>query len=173
MMKILPILKSINYSCGKVIKYFLIGCIGAQTIIVFLGVVFRYVFNDPLSWSDELSTFLMIYLTFFGCYAALEENQLARIELLVAKLKGKWNKAIVIIGYLVTLIFVAVVLYFGTTLYFSFSVQKQLSAAMRLPLKIFYISIPIAMMMMVIRISITIIETITSKANERNDPSCS
>ena len=172
-MKMLPILKSINYACGKMIKYFLIACIGAQTGIVFLGVVFRYVFADPLSWSDELSTFLMIYLTFFGCYAALEENQLARIELLITKLKGRWKNAIVITGYFVTLAFVAVVLYFGTTLYFSFSVQKQLSAAMRIPLKIFYISIPIGMMMMIFRICITILETITFKANQRNDPRCS
>ena len=39
------------------------------TIILFsltLGVLFRYIFKNPLSWSDEISMFSFVWLTFVG-----------------------------------------------------------------------------------------------------------
>ncbi|WP_319496451.1 TRAP transporter small permease [uncultured Cohaesibacter sp.] len=35
-----------------------------MTIIVLLQVLFRYILNMPLSWTDEASRFLMIYMTY-------------------------------------------------------------------------------------------------------------
>ena len=35
-----------------------------MTIVVLLQVLFRYILNMPLSWTDEASRFLMIYMTY-------------------------------------------------------------------------------------------------------------
>ncbi|MEH0018015.1 MAG: TRAP transporter small permease [Desulfobacter sp.] len=37
-----------------------------MTIVVLLGVVFRYILNDPLVWSEELSTFAMVWVAMIG-----------------------------------------------------------------------------------------------------------
>ena len=37
-----------------------------MTIVVLLGVFFRYVLTDPLVWSEELSTFAMVWVTMIG-----------------------------------------------------------------------------------------------------------
>lgn len=35
-------------------------------IVVFLGVVFRYVFNMPLAWGEEVPKYFMVWMTFIG-----------------------------------------------------------------------------------------------------------
>jgi len=34
---------------------------GAMTVVVLLGVLFRYVLQSPLSWSEEVARYLMIW----------------------------------------------------------------------------------------------------------------
>lgn len=157
-MKSLTFLKKINAINLRIAKVFLILCIALQLIIVFMGVVFRYVFSDPLSWTEELSTYLMIYITFFGCYVAIDGDQLARIDIFMTKFKPKAKYSLIVVGHVITLLFLIMFMYYGTTLYFSFTVQKQISIAMRLPMRIYYISIPLATAMMIIRMIIRIID---------------
>ena len=43
-----------------------------MSVFVFVQVFYRYVLNDPLSWSDEFARFCLIWMTFLG--AALVFN---------------------------------------------------------------------------------------------------
>lgn len=38
----------------------------AEICILFSGVVSRYVFNSPIIWTDELATFLFLWLAMLG-----------------------------------------------------------------------------------------------------------
>lgn len=46
------------------------GCLAIMTVLIVAQVVLRYVFNAPLTWSEELARILFIYLTFMGIGAA-------------------------------------------------------------------------------------------------------
>jgi TRAP-type C4-dicarboxylate transport system permease small subunit len=46
---------------GRKIAGFILLC---MTVIVMMQVISRYVFNMPLSWTDEVSRYLMIYMTY-------------------------------------------------------------------------------------------------------------
>src|ERR1700727_3504719 len=46
----------------------------AETCILFAGVVSRYVFNSPIIWTDELATFLFLWLAMFGAVVALRRD---------------------------------------------------------------------------------------------------
>lgn len=158
-MSFLSILKEINRVSSKIIKTFLVACISAQVIIVFLGVFFRYVLSNPLSWTEEFSTYLMIYLTFFGCFIALDEKKLAQINIFIKNIKNyKYQRLLLLFGYLVTTLFMIFFMYYGTKLFFSFTVQKQHSIAMGLPMKVYYVSIPISAALIINRLIISMIE---------------
>ncbi|OOE45339.1 C4-dicarboxylate ABC transporter permease [Salinivibrio kushneri] len=51
-----PVSKSLRHIAGILLL--------VMTVIVVAQVLFRYILNIPLSWTDELSRFLMIYMTY-------------------------------------------------------------------------------------------------------------
>ncbi len=52
----------------RFVGWALAACLGAMTCIVFVSVVFRYVLNSPLAWTEELASLLFAWLTFVGAY---------------------------------------------------------------------------------------------------------
>lgn len=55
----------------------------AETGILFAGVVSRYVFNSPLIWTDELATFLFLWLAMFGAVVAVRRDGHMRLTTFV------------------------------------------------------------------------------------------
>ena len=47
----------------------------AEIAILFAGVVSRYVFNKPLTWSDELASVLFLWLAMLGAVIALRRGE--------------------------------------------------------------------------------------------------
>ena len=58
-------------------------------LIVFVAVVFRYMFNAPLTWSDEMAVSLFVWVSFLGAAVAMRENRHSGVDNLVAKLSGR------------------------------------------------------------------------------------
>ncbi len=55
----------------------------AETCILFAGVVSRYVFDDPIIWTDELANFLFLWLSMLGTVVALRGDGHMRLTTLV------------------------------------------------------------------------------------------
>ncbi|HEV2676059.1 MAG TPA: TRAP transporter large permease subunit [Aliidongia sp.] len=58
----------------------------ADLIVVCLSVIYRYVFHDPLQWSDEVARGLLVLLAFTGGAAALAERRHVGIQALLSRL---------------------------------------------------------------------------------------
>ena len=54
---------------------------GGMFILVFVNVVSRYIFGLSFATTEEISTFLMIWITYIGAGLALREGRLAAIDL--------------------------------------------------------------------------------------------
>lgn len=63
-----------------------------MAILVFANVVLRYVFNSGITWSEELSRYLFIWLIFLGAIAALKDNQHLGVDMIVKKLSPGLRK---------------------------------------------------------------------------------
>ncbi len=53
--------------------------VAAEIVILFGGVVARYVFNHPLVWSDELASILFLWLAMLGAVIALRRDEHMRM----------------------------------------------------------------------------------------------
>ena len=51
-----------------------------EIAILFAGVVSRYVFNKPLTWSDELASILFLWLAMLGAVIALRRGEHMRLD---------------------------------------------------------------------------------------------
>ena len=54
----------------------------ALIILSALQVFTRYVLNAPLSWTEEVSTMFLIWMTYVGTYTLLYRDQHARVEII-------------------------------------------------------------------------------------------
>ena len=63
-------------------KGIILVCFGVCLVTLNLGVITRYVFMRPLSWPDELTTYLFILMSFVGAAASVRSNSELRVDAL-------------------------------------------------------------------------------------------
>ncbi|OLO36341.1 hypothetical protein BTR23_15845 [Alkalihalophilus pseudofirmus] len=125
----------------------------AITIIMGMEVVARYVFSNSFRWSGELARYLFIWFIFVGSSYALIEKTHIRIEALKMAFPVKVRPYLELTGNVLWFIFSIFIAYIG----FKYSINMlsgtgNISTAMRIPLGIIYISIPIGYTLMALRL---------------------
>ncbi len=58
----------------------------AEVVILFVGVVARYVFNAPIIWTDELASIIFLWLAMLGSAVALRHDHHMRLTFVVSRL---------------------------------------------------------------------------------------
>lgn len=75
-------------------EYLSVVCIAILTILVIAQVVLRYVFNNPLTWSEEMSRIVFFYLAFVGISAAYGRRRHMFVDALVLILPARLARAV-------------------------------------------------------------------------------
>lgn len=60
--------------------------VAVEILVLLAGVTARYVFNAPLTWSDELASILFLWLAMFGAVIALRRGEHMRLTTLVNRM---------------------------------------------------------------------------------------
>jgi TRAP-type C4-dicarboxylate transport system permease small subunit len=81
--------------------------------VVLLGVFFRYLMYEALSWYDEFAGYTLVWLTMYGSVVALARGKHISFETLVEKFPRGWRRASAIFATLCVLSFSLVVLLSG------------------------------------------------------------
>jgi len=71
--------------------------LAVMAILVFGNVVLRYVFNSGITWSEEMSRFLFVWMTFLGAISALKDNEHLGVDIFVKKLSPRMKKAVFVL----------------------------------------------------------------------------
>ncbi|GGE29155.1 hypothetical protein GCM10007276_02880 [Agaricicola taiwanensis] len=72
--------------------------VAAITLTLGGQIIFRYFFNDPLSWSEELVQFLIICLSFVAATAVLKRNEHYSVDMFVNMLPAGPKKIMTLIA---------------------------------------------------------------------------
>ena len=114
---------------------------GVMFILVFVNVVTRYIFGLSFATTEEISTFLMIWITYIGAGLALREGRLAAIDLFQDMIPLKSRRVFRVGLGVVILLFFGILAYYGTRMVqFGWS---QETWATQIPRGIPYLAIPI------------------------------
>jgi tripartite ATP-independent transporter DctM subunit len=90
---------------GVSLEYFSAALVLAEIIVLFCGVMSRYIFHTPLTWSDELASTLFLWLSMFGAVVALRRGAHMRMTAIVAKLPRETQALVEVIGVVAALAF--------------------------------------------------------------------
>lgn len=112
-----------------------------MTVIVLLQVAFRYVLNTPLSWTDESSRFLMIYMTYLCLPLIYLDDRNIAMSFLTDKLKGtRIYELLMLIAHVCAIVLFVVWIYFGYTFFKTGSVMAD---SLPIPMFVVYAIPPI------------------------------
>lgn len=78
----------------QIVRWACLALLLSLTVIVFLKVIFRYLLNSPLVWSDEVIMLLLLTLTYFGAALAVRDRSHISVELLESWFKSRGEKAL-------------------------------------------------------------------------------
>ncbi len=79
--------------------------------VLLSGVVSRYVFHDPIVWSDELASILFLWLSMLGAVVALRRGEHMRMTALVARLRPSARALAETLAVTASLAFLALVMH--------------------------------------------------------------
>lgn len=94
--------KIIDLYCHA-LKLVIALCLAAMVVLVFGNVVLRYLFNSGITVSEELSRWLLVWLTFLGAIIAVREHAHLGVDTLVRALPPIGRKLCFIVSYLLML----------------------------------------------------------------------
>lgn len=133
----------------KILEFFLVVLMGTLVINVVWQVLSRFVFKDPSSFTDELATFLLIWVGLAGAAYVKGKNEHLAIDILHTKLSPKsLNKMMIFINFLVIVFSGTVMVIGGVWLVYTRFVLGQLSASIQVPLGYVYMIVPISGLLM-------------------------
>lgn len=81
--------------------------VAAETIILLIGVVARFVFDNPLVWSDEIASLLFLWLAMLGAAIALRRGVHMRLTTVTALLSPGWQARLDALATGIPLLFLA------------------------------------------------------------------
>ena len=130
MNSLLPVIRKVCDLIDRITGWTCIGLCALMTVVVLLGVFFRYVLLDPIVWSEELSTFMMVWVAMLGASMGIRRGRHVGVSYVVDQVKFLNNnkKSISIVVNLLILIFLYVLIKEG--LYLALFAKTQISPAL-------------------------------------------
>ena len=113
--------------------------LSAIIISITSGIISRYFFGNPFTWTEELATFLFIWLSFLGAGIASAKKKHVMVDFLTEKIPEKHSNLIklvlniLIIMFLVLIIVGAVILQPKTS--------AHASVALNIPKNLYYLPV--------------------------------
>lgn len=123
-----------------------------STMVTTIGaqVLARYVFNVPLSWTEELARFLFLWLVFLGASQAMRRNEHIAVGLLVDYLPFRVRQLIIVILNGFVAAFLAVLVFQGVHVVQVVAPLK--SIALKVTMAVVYLPLVVGGAIMLVRI---------------------
>ncbi len=134
----------------RLVGWALAICLGVMTCVVFVSVVFRYVLNSPLAWTEELASLLFAWLTFVGAYAGFRARSHIAIDTLVIWLPARVRRTLTYLVDVGVLCLLAIFIWEGFQLVLTtWSLEYP---AMEISRGYLYLSLPVGACLMAVAI---------------------
>lgn len=153
-------LKNILDKCLEVL---VMVAVAVLVIDVLWQVFTRFVMGDPSSWTEELATFLLIWVALLGSAVALGRGAHLGIDYFVGKLDDKTRMHTELFVFAIVALFSLLVMVIGGVGLVMRTLElEQISVALKMPMGYVYLAVPISGAFLVLYSLIGFFERLTS-----------
>lgn len=158
---ILKILDKFSDYLENAVKISIFLSMAGIVLFVNLAVFFRYVLSDPLTWTTEISSYLLVYTVLFGASLALRHNQFVKVEAILNLLPKRLKTWIFIATQLLIAFFLVVCIGSPALLIKKAVVTHTVSPALGIPMADLYRLLRIGFIFMLFFLCMNSIKFIT------------
>ncbi len=157
-------LNEISQRLNQAMKFLAGFLIAAMTILVFLQVIFRYLLDAPLDWSEEMASFAFVWMALLGASVGLKNDDHPRLDIFFQVFPDGIQKLCSLIINLAILFMLVVLFIFGLKL--TIAMQMQRTAALGYSISYVYAVLPLSAIIMFIHVLVKSVLLVTSLETE-------
>lgn len=133
----------INEAIGAVGRNSAGALLVAMTIIIMIQIISRYIFNNSISWSEELSKSLMVWTAFLVAPWAYRHGANVSIDLFVEATPARLQ-ALIRLAITLLVIWIVSIFFFESITFVERGMQSR-TATLPVPTGLFYAVIPVSL----------------------------
>ena len=141
-----------------VIRWLIIALMLVMTVTVFVQIVFRYIFNAPLDWSEEIARFSFVWVSFFGASALMRVREHINVTVFTDNFPPRLRALAILLANLCALICIYFFLVGGLAL--TYNEWRQLAPTTQIQMGWVYVAIPISAGLMGIWVLIQTVDSV-------------
>ncbi len=138
----------VSYYIDKIICFIVIILTLVLSVLMAVGVFYRYVLNNSIYWSGEVSRYLLVYITFLGATIAYKRGAHVGIDIIVERFSEKVRKIFHFTIHLTFIVFWLIILIKSFKLYPLYMLQK--TATLEIPYAIPFTALPVSAVIWII-----------------------
>ncbi len=139
-------------------------------VLIFYGVIMRYLFNEPQAWVEELARYTIIWGTFLGFGLALRHNQHIQVDILYDQLKPSMKRILDIVATGLSILFCLIYTYYGFVLVENRYTSGMVSLDIGIPMWVVYLVLPISGILFLLRFVERLVNILRGKDEEYANP---
>jgi TRAP-type transport system small permease protein len=142
----MKVLRELNICLLQFCRYSLIFMVPLMVGIIFVQVVFRYALFSSLSWAEELSKYLLVWISCIGSACGIKEGMHVSIDYLKNKVPSSISRNVNLLIHAITISFLIFCILEGSR--YAIHGWDQRSTAMEVRMTIPYLAIPVGFLIM-------------------------
>lgn len=139
----------------------------SMTFVLGIQIIARYIFQNSLTWSEELVRYLFIWSAFLGVPYCINKGASLKVVQFIDYLPAKFKNIILMIDKILMVVFFTLIFVFGFLVVRNSFLSGQRSPALGMPMYTVYLSVVVGSGLAIIRVIEKIILCLKNK-NERN-----
>ncbi len=105
------VMKTIGIRVAEMMKYLTAIMLATMAILVFGNVLMRYFLNSSVTWAEEVSRFVFIWMIFLGAIIAFKDNEHLGVDTIVSRLSLRGRRRLFVVNSLIILATMALTLH--------------------------------------------------------------
>lgn len=131
-----------------VVRWVLAALMLVMTVLIGWQVIARFIVGDSLTFSEEVSRFVMVWLVIVGAAYAAKNGRLMKVDIVEHMLSGKAKQTVIMIAGVLSIVFYLVLVVFG--FFIANAVSYQLTPATEVSMSIPMAALPAGGILLII-----------------------
>ena len=154
-------LQQLSHIVNRITEVILVVVLSAMAVVVFLQVIFRYVLNFPLFWTEEFARYCLVWSSLLGSAVAVKRGQHIAVTIIVERVPTGVQRVLKIVTLVSVVVILTIILWGGIQLVAI--TRAQISPALRVSMSVPYMAVPVGAALMLLHTLVFLYQTITTK----------